>query len=192
MLTYQEIGYAATRLVDSIVLLDKLPIYVQHINDEGEVSFSYIKNNAIGKCKLSDLDINPVPLGYCNYNKSTYYLQRMPVRQDYKQGLRHRTLRIVRRGNIAEPSDNIPSKAIHTTIIGDFPTYIRARDVTLGDARGVSMAFSRNFAAIQGGTLQYKGLLNVGYVLPDKDKPKLLDKFAWLSEALEEELEKAP
>ena len=119
MLTYEEPGYAADRLTGTIVRHNEKAVKVGMVAGADAVEIVYVVANKRSLCPLKELDITPVPLGFCNYNGNVTYLSRCPVRQDWKQGLRSKTLRS------SSPNwhvDEIPFKVIGTTIEGTFPS----------------------------------------------------------------------
>lgn len=115
MQSYNEVEYAKTRLLETIVSYKGLPVLVESIDSSGLVEFKYIKDLRESSCSLNELDINPLPLGYCNYNRYAFYLTRMPMRQDWKQGLRNRNILIADRG----ARFDFPYEVLHSTIVGE-------------------------------------------------------------------------
>ncbi len=183
MQTYDEPIYAAERLVGTIVRYQGKAVRINEIDLGGGVNLSYITSGKRDLVKLKDLDITPVPLGFCNYSGSTTYLSRSPVRQDWKQGLRSRTLRS---SSPRWAVDEIPFKAIGKTIEGEYPK-IEAIADHMKEGRVESMAWCRDFSITRAGTIEYKVFGEIGRFLDMKERRfQLNDNYRWVQEALEE------
>ncbi len=189
MRMYDEISYAQTRLQGTIVRLGKRPVSVIEISSTGLTAISYLEDNKTDSCKLNDLNIDPVPLGYVNTNKNSFYAVRMPMRNDWKQGLREINLRSSEGMKILNA---VNWKMVARTIEGEFTPFKGCLNMTTkGEAE--KQAFSRNFCLVRNTEdsetpfLYFKGVKNVGLVL--NKKPVLEDKFDWLNEMLQLEFE---
>jgi hypothetical protein len=177
MRTYEEPAYAATRLKECIVRLkDGTPVFVNGIARKDVVGYALATPDVPLKNKLEDLDINPVPLGYTNTAFGAVYVTRIPMREDWRQGLRRINIRTI-------PVMDIDYECLDATIRGVYPTFKEA--IKLADKRGVA-AFSRSFAVDKDKTIWYKGRWKVGKV--DMFGHALDEKFTWLRESLDEEL----
>lgn len=184
MSTYgEDWEYAHSRLAETIVRIEEVPIYVYGVSRDMLVKYiplSAIDADAPLICHINDLDITPVPLGYCNYGKNASYLTRMPMRRDWRQGLR--------RGNFTSLSGVDPNKIPYTelglTIMGSYPTFA----MTLKSIKGVkSMAWHRHWALDNGGSVFYKGSsLPVGTIA--NGCVELDSRHHYLAEALKESL----
>lgn len=185
MITYEEPAYAAERLTGTIVRHADKAVKVDGLMDVENVAVSYITRGGRATVKLKELDITPVPLGFCNYNGSVTYLSRSPVRNDWKQGLRNKTLRS------SSPRwgvDEIPFKAIGTTIDGLFPSLERAF-ANVKDRELEAMAWCRDFAIDNNLNIFYKTVGVVGAFLDTTERRFHLEKpFRWVQESLEEVL----
>lgn len=182
MRTYDEPMYAADRLVNTIVRHKGLAVKVMAIDPEGNCGVKLLSSGRNVLCKLAELDITPVPLGYVNFNARTTYLSRCPVRRDWKQGLRPNTMRCTG-GEFG--AEEIPNKVLAQAVENDYPTLAAAFDLV---DRGTvhSVAFCRDFALFPGREIQYKGVLNIGNFVDTKDKRyKLNDNAKWAMESLE-------
>lgn len=75
-----------------------------------------------------ELDVGTVPLGYVNYNRRVYYLQRIPRRQ-WRQGIRPENLECYVDDQKASSTRNIrpilSSSSFVKAIKGDYPTFKR-------------------------------------------------------------------
>lgn len=175
--------YANSRLVETIVRKGKTPIFVVSVN-RGMV-VHYYRLDEVGAqlqtCDIDELDLHPVPLGYCNYNKFATYLSRIPMRRDWRQGLR--------KGNFTSqgdgyPGERIPYEALSQVIIGEYPTYPACLDAV---RKVKSMAWSRHWAVGNGLEVFYKGGRSpVGKV--EEGNVILIPSFSYLKEALQESL----
>lgn len=177
MRMYKEVGYAKQRLLETCVRYNNKAVLVKDITG-GEALFKYILSNDHGSCHPSELNIDPVPLGYANTNDGLYYLTRIPMREDWKQGLRMNTLRDHRGLTI-----DIGWKSIAKTIENIYPTIPEC--FKLSTKRPV--AFSRNFAINIDKSLIYKGKYFIGKML-DVDKYTLEGKYEYLKEVAAEEI----
>jgi hypothetical protein len=189
---YDEVNYAITRLPGTVVRLGKRPVTIMEISSTGLVVFCYLDGaGKVESCKLNDLDINPVPLGYVNKPDNSYYAVRMPMRNDWKQGLRDVNIRT---SDGAKILNYVNWKHIAKTIQGEFTPYKGCLNM-VQKGTAVKQAFGRNFALVQNELepetpyLFFKGVKKVGMVL--NKKPALEDKFHWLGEMLELEFQNA-
>lgn len=181
MKAYEEADYARSRLPETIVrLTNGKPIFIQSVL-ANKVYYNHLGEDEQRVCKLSDLNINPVPLGYVNEGNNAFYLTRSPVREDWRQGLRSRTMRVV--GALGGMGFDLDDNSIAKTILGEYPSFKTA----LKNAEaGAATAFSRNFAILPGRTLQYKGRFECGLI--NQFGPALHRNMFWVQEELEEEL----
>src|ERR1700754_2631417 len=87
--------YAQTRIQGTVlrVLATGEPVYVVQVSGDGRCACVPIdldwgdRNNNI-YLQVDELDMHPVPLGYVNCAGEATYLMRVPMRRDWKQGLR--------------------------------------------------------------------------------------------------------
>jgi len=136
---------------------------------------------------LTELNLDPVPLGYVNFDGLAHYLTRAPMRRDWRQGLRMLNIMVPNGG---QPRA-IPYRTIANTIIGKYPTFNSALDKlnkTTNSSR--ALAFCRDFAMTRE-KLCYKGVFDVGSVNMDNGNIEINRKFDWVREALEQNMEKA-
>jgi hypothetical protein len=175
--------YANSRLNETIVRRGDVPIWVYGVKPGMLVQYvelSKIEEHEAKMCPIDELDLHPVPLGYCNYNKHATYLCRMPMRRDWRQGLR--------RGNFtgtgAIDPHRIPYESIAQTIIGDYPSFKGA----LGAVKKIkSVAWHRHWAVDSALQVFYKGRVRpVGNVVGEA--VILEPSYTYLNEALKESL----
>ena len=169
--------YANSRLAGTIVRLDDQPVFVHHIGHGmlAEVSkLDDIYNSYVTDGK--QLNLVPVPLGMCNYGGMLSYLSRIPMRRDWKQGLRRENFTST---GIAHAA--IPPEELAKVIRGEYPSYEQTLVLIEGGLDGV--AWSRHWGVLKGGFLRYKwdvvGKLMGGRFVLDDD-------YKHLYEALEE------
>jgi len=124
---------------------------------------------------LDDLDLSSPSLGNIDFEGSTYYVSRLPKRNDWRQGLRKDNLVFVHGG--VRYYYNLPSMDVLSA-----PVYNKYKLYRKGQA------FSREFSVDKDGDVWYKCREKVG---KDVDGvPILHEKFEWLKEALEDALER--
>lgn len=173
--------YANSRLIETIVRLKSEPVYVYGVTAGMRVQYSTLEDmTTVNFCQVEELNLKPVPLGYCNYNKQACYLSRIPMRRDWRQGLR--------RGNFASLSganaDRIPYEVLRQCILGDYPTFPAALEVV---KRVKSIAWHRHWAIDSEGRILHKGSQVPVGVLEGGDIV-LASKYQYLKEALKESL----
>lgn len=189
MKTYDEAEYANNRLKESIVRLKNgTPIHIQNIRSEREVIYNELTLDSDRKvCKLEDLDINPVPLGYCNVKTYCLYLVRMPMRQDWKQGLRSNSLRDVHGRRVDTRYEHLVD-----TIVGKFPSFKDSISRILEKSKNPfklegqstkSIAFNRDFCLKEENLLEYKGVFIVG-TFNKNGGYDLKERFGWVEDCL--------
>ena len=192
MRRYDTAEYAATRLVDTIIMHNNEPVLVHKVgmmDDQISVRCTKLldEEDKMMEVYLSECDINPVSLGYVNHKKNAHYIMRAPMRRDWRQGLR--MLNIVDSEG-ANPR-NIPYRTIAHTIMGRFPSFVSTLERLNSKDKIVRMAFSRDFSVTNKGSLTYKGLLDVGTVNMENGSILINDNCNWIGEALDESLEAA-
>lgn len=188
MKNYTNVAYAQSRLVGTIVRVKGKAAYIDQITAK-RISYTDWVTGGAEEAKIEDMDITPVPLGYCNTMKVTPYLVRYPVRQDWKQGLRHKTLKTICNHDIKVTSEMIPWADVFKTINGEFPKFEEVLKI-IHDNRGVvrSMAYSRDFAIYSDKTVWYKEQFAIGTV-EDIDTTdgivSIKEEFEWVRDAFE-------
>lgn len=168
--------YANTRLQGTIVRLGEEPVFVHEVVRGGVANLAKLKDiyNDF-KVDMNELNLVPVPLGMCNFNDQVSYLSRVPLRRDWRQGLR--------RENFI--SNNVPHSAVPPDVLGAviegvYPTLQEALEKA---SKGISTAFHRHWAVTRDNILVYKrdnvGVVHKGMLLLDRE-------YQYLAEALEE------
>lgn len=173
--------YANSRLIETIVRLKGEPVYIHRVGIGMKVDYSTLDAmDELKKCTTEELDLKPVPLGYCNYNKHACYLTRMPMRRDWRQGLR--------RGNFTSLSgsdaNRIPYDVLRQCILGDYPTFAGAVEAV---KKVKSMAWHRHWAVDSELQILHKGGVRPVGVM-ENGQIVLSSKYQYLKEALKESL----
>lgn len=173
--------YANSRLTETIVRLNGEPVFIHRVGPGMITSYNKLEGDGeLQTCMADELDLHPVPLGYCNYNKFACYLTRLPMRRDWRQGLR--------RGNFMSltgpAAERIPYEALRQAIIGDYPTFAKAIEAV---KKVKSVAWHRHWAVDCHGQLLHKGGERPVGIIRD-GTPELDSKYFYLEEALKESL----
>lgn len=172
--------YAAMRLENTIVRDREQGILVSVLHvGEGEdglwATVCKVQGGEIDNYNISldDLDLSSPPLGNVDYQGHTYFVSRIPKRNDWRQGLRKENLSCVYEGGIHNYI--LPSmKILNVPVYNKYKPYERGR------------AFSRNFSVDNEGNVWYKCREKVGRDIDGV--PVLKRKYEWLKEALEDAL----
>lgn len=180
--------YASAKLGGSIVRYEGYPVWVIDVNDEG-VSIDKIPSSGKSlRTQLCDLDLTPITLGFINGNSTCSYVQRVPKRNDWKQGVRAANL-IGLSGSSSQL--NINSVDFVNTVLNKYPSiencmeYIECGEC---DSRAFNRRFSLGLLLKEGFSLFYKEY-KIGYLDPVRAKSYILDKqYFYLKELLEESL----
>lgn len=168
---YDTYEYAHSRLVDTIVRKDGKPIYVVSVREGMVVTYHEIGVDGEKRCKLEEIDIEPVPLGFFNTPRGAIYASRQPRRDDWRQGLRQTSINLK------------PPRVTYRWSVNDMAEAIRGVSMDIKDAYKESEKTSRMIAfhrywAVHNGYLHHKWNL-VGTI--DKDgTPTFYDKYAYL------------
>lgn len=187
---YDTAEYAATRLNETIVRLNGQPVMVlactQGVGGIIVTYHSIMDDVPPQDAPLDQFDLDPVPLGYVNFGARAVYITRMPMRKDWRQGMRMT--------NIVDPQGSAHTrmgfKVLGQTIMGKFPTFERAiESLNRKTKPPEGIAFCRDFAIKQGGILEYKGFFDVGMVNLQDASITIEPKFEWVREALNENME---
>lgn len=191
MIGYDTADYAATRLVDTIIRYKDMAVFVKAVGlKNGKISIRCLdlldEDENLIEAYLEDCDINPVPLGYVNHNKTTHYITRTPMRRDWRQGLR--MLNIVDVEG-AQPR-MIPYHTIAHTILGKYPSFKSCLDRLSSKDKILKMAYCRDFSINNEGVLIYKGLFEVGKIDMINGAITILPEYNWVGEAFDESMEK--
>lgn len=184
---YDDEGYANQRLASTIVMHDKLPVYVHFIELIGgeliaKVSEFCGEDKVKYSVRLNELNLSPPKLGWCLTKHGICYLQRKAMRNDWRQGLR--------RGNF-ESSWGLDERFVEnselaTTLKGIYPhieyaieeSYNKQSIIPISHDFAIGKKLGENFK------LYYKALGEVGDIV--NDRFGLFAPFQFLKECLEE------
>lgn len=191
MQNYTNIEYARSRLVQTVVRVGGKAAYVEELT-KTTVKWSDFIEGKSSSSKIAEMDITPVPLGYCNTMGLTTYLVRYPVRQDWKQGLRHKTLKTIGPKALRVTSDMIPWVDVFKTINGVYPKFLEVVK-HLHDNKDIrSEAYCRDFAIYQDMTIMYKEQFIIGTVEDvnaNDGVVSIKEEFEWIRDAFEASVE---
>lgn len=179
----QDFAYANDRLAGTIVSKDGRPIHLQAVSRNGSVSFNFLGSDEVSVCKLEEVDVTPIKLGYINLPIRAEYFFRIPSRQ-YKQGLREGTCanQAGRRSNITH------SRQLVNCMLGIYPSVDQCVE-TLVNGESQSVAFGRKYAvAAKGGGTGGFGLLYKDKVVGGINGISLVAKLSKDYEFLTEDL----
>lgn len=180
----EDWSYARTRLEGTIVRYKDEPVHIHSINVEtGRAEVSNVETYGTEKDRpyrvdTDDLNLKPVPLGYVNLKAGVAYLSRIPMRRDWKQGLRLENcfFNSARRFSLV-------GKPISDCIKGIYPSFKEAFEKSKAMT---TVAWHRHWAVQAGQVVLYKANEVVGSI---KNGKVILDKdFHYLKECLEESL----
>lgn len=152
-----DLDYAVRRLNNTLVRLNTgEPFYISrtNYNDAGVMVHrgQNMITDEVTEVPHSDINLEPVPLGFVNTDRDMVFVARKPMRRDWRQGLSHNS--IVTYGKYRP--DEINFRWLVQPITGQYPTFSRA---LTSIARKNSIAFSRDFGITKEGrelTLQYR------------------------------------
>ena len=173
--------YANSRLEGTIVRLGEEPVFVHAVKRGMKAEVSTLINiYEPFEVNANDLNLVPVPLGMCNFGGIARFLSRVPLRRDWRQGLR-------RENFTSSVGDHaaIPPDVLAAVIKGVYPSFA---DCIKNIKAGESIAWHRHWAiAVEGATGEEKLMYKRNIVCTSKGGVLLLDKqFNYLAEALEE------
>ena len=148
MKQYNDLDYAANRLMGTIVSYMGDPVYVHHPDGD----YFYVEFLGTRKKKnvpAMELDINPIPLGYVNTDHGAVYVGRKPIRKDWRQGYRENNS-----FSFGNPIRDIQFQYLHDTVKGIYPPFTgcmkRAKN------KHEKVAFHREWCVDQHNHLIYK------------------------------------
>lgn len=179
-----NLEYAQTRLNKTLVRVGEEPFYIREVDDWGDgvaVEGYFYKSPHIKQTFLvGELNLEPVPLGYVNYEGGAYYLSRKNMREDWRQGLRQGNMFFIG----PEGFFDFPIEPMRDTILNNYPSFQEAVKY-IEEEIVDQVAFSRRFALGRGKRLMYKGRVVGTY-----DKlAKLSEAYIYLTEYLNEVME---
>jgi hypothetical protein len=180
-----DVDYVRMRLVGTVVRDKKEGqlVYVEGVHFGGalcaalEAEVRVLGEEEFHIVPLTQLDLASPPLGNTDVDGITYYVSRMPKRNDWRQGLRRENLMLVHRGREYGYLFNSLGH-LSTPVYNVYPPY----EQTLEEGG----SFSRMFSLDKERKLWYKCREVVGKDV--EGVPTLDEKHEWLKEALEDDL----
>ena len=162
---YNDVRYARSRLNGTIVRNSNgRAVSVTDIGGRDRnptVEYVELRNGRSGSESLFDMILVPPQLGFANHGNAVYYLSRMPMRDDWRQGLRRRNYRCL----YGPPAESISQENLAKCIENVYPTYEFALDYCINQGR--EMAFHSDFAVIDSGRrLLYKYRTSRDEIIP--------------------------
>lgn len=138
-----DLEYASRRLNNTLVrTADGHPFYVlnTYLDERGRMCHDGedMSNNQRRTELHTNLNLEPVPLGFVNTNSDMVYIARKPMRRDWRQGLSHNS--IVTFGRLRP--DEVNFKLLIQPIFKQYPSFAKALAAL---AKKRSVAFSRDF-----------------------------------------------
>lgn len=139
-----DIDYARKRLVSTVVRTPTgNPFYIFQIEPSDGDLRCYGHDYYIGRdvdYPLSQVNLEPLPLGFVNLSADMAFLCRKPMRRDWRQGLSANNLVVY--GNLS-PRD-FPYKLLNQPVLQQYPSWSVAVQ-KMQTTKKNSMAFSRDF-----------------------------------------------
>jgi hypothetical protein len=131
---------------------------------------------------IGEFNLSSPPLGYSSDEGSAVFVSRIPLREDWKQGLRPNNLVISQRGTMTRPRHHIKTLLKGCTL-RNYPCFTEA--VESVEDIYESRAFCPQFAVHSDGSVWYKENKPIGTV-DTECRIKLDGKFFWMKEQLSE------
>lgn len=180
---YDTAEYANNRLADTIVRLKDEPVYVHGVRENWKVDITPLGKGDSEVCNFDQLNLEPVPLGFCNTRRAgAVYVSRLPRRDDWRQGLRQNTIKTF--PVLGEP---ISYEYLRQAIVGVQRPLLEA--VQAAEGTGKPIAFHRHWAVTESSKLQYKWDI-VGVVKAD-GAVSFKEEFAYLESRFMEDIRDA-
>lgn len=192
MQLYNSKEYAVARLAGTVIRTIKgIAVRFKMMVDDGVLVSELISGDE-KIIPYKELDIDPVPLGYCNFGTRAVYISRTPKRTDWRQGLRVENMRTVpdfipdidgeSPPEVKPPGDTSLGKTIQN-IYPSLQDCVKA----IMNGKIKSIAFDRNFSLDSTFTIHHKGIYRIGEINPNNPKRIELDpEYWWCKEAFEE------
>lgn len=178
-----DVEYAESRLTGTIVRYQGEPAFVNNVTyqrDRPVAVLRYISPRADEAVPLDDLDLSPFNLGYVNYRNIASFLTRVPMRGDYRQGLRTHNMY----SHFGYHHQSIPISGIYNTLMNVFPTFRQCVVAVQATEQSRSSAWHLNWALDREGNIRHRFGDIVGSLV--SGRPVLLDRLSHLQEQLED------
>lgn len=193
-----DLKYASTRIIGTFMLssipgkgLVKILEIIGKTNELDKATILVLnKEGGTEQFKITDLKFAVGRLGYINHHLTgaATYLSRVPVRLDYKQGLRAGQLAMTLRDgtfqNLREGFLETNIKPLSNCVLNKYPSLLETIEKV--EEYNTPVAFSKNFAINKKYKLMYKEM--VAGELTSTDKVKLFPEFMFLEQELIKEV----
>lgn len=184
-----DYDYAATRLDGTVVRVGSIPVRVDSIGGDGRALVTTLATGKQSLVDVRELNLRPVPLGYVNHGMVAAYLCRMPMRNDWRQGLRPESMYVL---NNFMDKRHLSDRALHDTIVGEYPPLAACLELVSNGA-ATSLAWHRHWAVASKArriSIHYKGEvvggINNGNVVLNKSNKHLMECLNEACKALDE------
>lgn len=188
MYANDDVRYALNRLLQTMVRYQGQLVTVTNVLFNGtdqplQVYSEGVKSGLQYNDVIGNYDLTPVPLGFVNIvrRKNVNFLSRIPIREDWRQGLRQNNARTVWGLNVWD------DEAIANTVENIFPTIEHLRGSLNGEEQ--LGAWHRDFAMDGCGSIYYRTEGRIGQFIGDSCEYLLDGPFTWVEESLKEALD---
>lgn len=179
---YGSLEYAHQKLRRTVVMHNEKSVIVLDVigSDDNIILVTETRESQRIEAPIEEFTIRGFKLGYANNADGCVYLSRMPMREDWRQGLRERNITMndgrYRRGS--SPSISRIMESLETT----YPSMMDAfSKVKSGDLETVAFSPAFCFKKTRSGiSLCYRDFRKIGEV-SDDGSYKLSDKFSFLN-----------
>lgn len=179
----KDYSYASSRLCGTIVRHKGNPVMVESISYTGHATVSTVVTHKQYETHLDELDVSCPEMGMLNTLGRLKYVVRMPMRRDWKQGVRRNNVKDILHGT------RLTDKEIYRVIRGNYPSYAEAICKTMEEDYPV--AFHRHWAVSLDGDrlkLLYKWYGTAGYADEDGTNIQLRNRDTFQFKNLEQAL----
>ncbi len=180
---YGNLEYARQKLLNTVIKWGDKAVYVIEVNgsDQNIIVVSRTLSGRQVEAPIEQYTLRGFKLGYINSDEGAFYLVRVPMRSDWRQGLRERNCFFTTGGPQSNPSRERLMRALEAT----YPSFTDALSKVRNE--GGSVAFSPSFCLSRRGKqvrLYYKGYKKIGTIL-DSGLFNISDKFRYLNKLVE-------
>lgn len=194
---YTNVDYAHSRLLNTWVRFKGKPVLVESVyrDDESGKIMLAIKDFAADKrhkVDIVDLDLSSMPLGFVNFRGSSIFLYRMPMRNDWRQGIRSSNTGAKSPSGMMggmNRSRVFASKQFSNSVLGVYPSMEECVEDVVND-EWMSKSFSKHFSVVKQDDrpwLVYKGDKTIAKITNKLEKPIFVGAYKHLQESFEEE-----
>lgn len=184
----RDYEYARSRIAHTILCLDSgEPVYIHDVDlGNGLCSVNSIakEDDEIKLVSLDKINCKPPRLGFVNTRGVATYVSRMPLRRDWKQGLRRENM-----SSSTVPIREVKWSDLANCILNKYPKLDKAYEsISKQGSPLKSIAFHRHWALTKFMDITYKGSTIVGKFDPKTFEITLNESYNHLYECLQESL----